>query len=299
MAVADGSEPSGAVIAGGRASKYGRCRRTTAMRCASRRNPRFYGICRIAIARAAVHSCGIRLPIIAPAKGAPMQLNRWNYYSDFVVYPAVVLALSGLALHITPVADWWRCGLLFLAGAIAWTLAEYGLHRFVFHRIPGIREMHEAHHHDQRALIGTSTFVSAPGCLAVMLPPLWLIGGSAFAFGLTGGFLLGYLCYVSVHHLVHHRPARPRGISASPPASGIGSSEPRSSCGNEASLRSLRSHRCVTPQRNRRSIRRRADVFPPASVRENSALSRRAATAPCAGHGRPAWRRRAGDRRRR
>jgi len=138
-----------------------------------------------------------------------MQLNRWNYYSDFVVYPAVVLALSGLALHITPVADWWRCGLLFLAGAIAWTLAEYGLHRFVFHRIPGIREMHEAHHHDQRALIGTSTFVSAPGCLAVMLPPLWLIGGPAFAFGLTGGFLLGYLCYVSVHHLVHHRPARP------------------------------------------------------------------------------------------
>lgn len=60
-----------------------------------------------------------------------MQLNRWNCYSDFVVYPAVVLALSGLALRITPVADWWRCGLLFLAGAIAWTLAEYALHRFV------------------------------------------------------------------------------------------------------------------------------------------------------------------------
>lgn len=45
-----------------------------------------------------------------------------------------------------------------------------------------------------------------------MLPPLWLIGGAAFAFSLTGGFLLGYLCYVSVHHLVHHRPARPGSV---------------------------------------------------------------------------------------
>ena len=53
-----------------------------------------------------------------------MQLNRWNYYGDFVVYPAVVLSLAGLALFLTPAPDWSRCGLQFLVGAIVWTSAH-------------------------------------------------------------------------------------------------------------------------------------------------------------------------------
>lgn len=137
-----------------------------------------------------------------------MQLNRWNYYSDFIVYPALVLALACLALYVTPVAEWWRRALEFSAGIVVWTFAEYILHRFVLHRVPWARDMHEAHHRDQHALIGTSTFVSAPIYLALILPPLWLIGGPASACALTAGFLAGYLWYVSVHHLVHHRPAR-------------------------------------------------------------------------------------------
>lgn len=137
-----------------------------------------------------------------------MQLNRWNYYSDFVVYPIVVVVLAVLALQFTPDAEWWRCASLFIVGLITWTLAEYVLHRFVLHHVPRIREMHEAHHHDQHALIGTSTFVSAPIYLVFSLPPLWWIGGGSFACSLVAGFLLGYLWYVTVHHLVHHRSAR-------------------------------------------------------------------------------------------
>ncbi|MGF6174693.1 sterol desaturase family protein [Ensifer sp. 4252] len=109
---------------------------------------------------------------------------------------------------MTPDTEWWRCELLFFAGIIAWTFVEYLLHRFVLHRIPRIRDMHEAHHRDQQALIKTPTFVSGPAYLVLLVSPLWWGGGLAFAFSLAAGFLFGYLWYVTVHHLVHHRPAR-------------------------------------------------------------------------------------------
>ncbi|RDL48711.1 hypothetical protein BLJAPNOD_04989 [Ensifer sp. M14] len=137
-----------------------------------------------------------------------VQLNRWNYYGDFVVYPVVVVLLAVLALGVPPGAEWWRYGLLFCTGVIAWTFAEYGLHRFVFHRTPRIRDLHEAHHRDPHALIGMPTFTSAPAYLILLLFPLWWIGGLAFACSLTAGFLFGHLWYVTVHHLVHHRGAR-------------------------------------------------------------------------------------------
>jgi sterol desaturase/sphingolipid hydroxylase (fatty acid hydroxylase superfamily) len=137
-----------------------------------------------------------------------VQLNRWNYYGDFVVYPVFVVLLAVLALGVPPGAEWWRYGLLFCTGVIAWTFAEYGLHRFVFHRTPRIRDLHEAHHRDPHALIGMPTFTSAPAYLILLLFPLWWIGGLAFACSLTAGFLFGHLWYVTVHHLVHHRGAR-------------------------------------------------------------------------------------------
>lgn len=137
-----------------------------------------------------------------------VQLNRWNYYADFVIYPVAVVLLVFLALRVTPDAEWWRCGLLVFAGLVAWTFAEYSLHRFVLHCIPRIRDMHEAHHRDPHALTGTPAFVSASAYLFLLLPPLWWGGGLAFACSLTAGILFGHLWYVTVHHLVHHRGAR-------------------------------------------------------------------------------------------
>ncbi len=137
-----------------------------------------------------------------------MQLNRWNYYSGFVVYPAVILILSALALRAAPDVEWWRCASLLVVGVIAWTLAEYCLHRFVLHHVARIRDLHEAHHRDPQALIGLPTVVGAPVSFILLFAPLWWIGGVALACSLTAGFLLGYAWYLVVHHLLHHRPAR-------------------------------------------------------------------------------------------
>lgn len=138
-----------------------------------------------------------------------MPLSRWNYYSRFVVYPVAVAVLAALALLATPSTDWWHCGLQFLAGIVAWTLAEYVLHRFLVRRIPRLRQMYEAHHRDQHALIGISSLVSAPVALVALLAPLWWLGGQEFACSMTAGLLFGYLSYAAAHHLAHHRPARP------------------------------------------------------------------------------------------
>lgn len=138
-----------------------------------------------------------------------MPLTRWSYYSQFAVYPAVVIVLAGLALRMTPATAWWRCGLLFLAAVAAWTLAEYLVHRFVLHGTLRMGEMHEVHHRDHHALVGISPVMIVPACLALLLAPLWCIVGPAFAVSLTAGWLFGYFWCVTAHHLAHHRPARP------------------------------------------------------------------------------------------
>ena len=104
--------------------------------------------------------------------------------------------------------------LSFAAGAATWTLAEYGLHRFVFHgpsaRAPGAAE-HRAHHANpdyfapwwQKAL-------AALAVTGAMLPAVaWLASlGTALAF--TSGFVAAYLLYEVLHRRVHTRAPRGR-----------------------------------------------------------------------------------------
>ena len=55
----------------------------------------------------------------------------------------------------------------FAVGALLWTLVEYLLHRYILHHLPYIKEMHEAHHNEQDALVGESRTVrigADPAC---------------------------------------------------------------------------------------------------------------------------------------
>lgn len=128
-----------------------------------------------------------------------------------------------------PVAAWllWRSvslhgfGALALlamavAGLLAWTLAEYCLHRFVFH-FPAKSKLgkwfvfifHGNHHHDPKDK--TRLVMPPAGGIPIMallylgfglvIPQPWL--QPFFAF-----FIIGYLVYDYIHYATHHFPMR-------------------------------------------------------------------------------------------
>jgi sterol desaturase/sphingolipid hydroxylase (fatty acid hydroxylase superfamily) len=138
-----------------------------------------------------------------------MRLSQASYYADYYVYPIAAATLSGVALYNTPMDHWASWAIAFVGGVVVWTFVEYQLHRWVFHHAPVIKDMHEAHHEDQVALIGTPTWMSLLLFALIVLLPAVLITDLAIGSGLTAGLMLGYLWYVTVHHGVHHWTARP------------------------------------------------------------------------------------------
>lgn len=133
-----------------------------------------------------------------------MHLTKLNYYSDFVVYPLAIVVLAVFGLDHADARQGGKWLALFAASILAWTLIEYVLHRFVFHHVPHIREMHEEHHHAERELLGTPVWLSFVIHLLIVLLPASLLFGLHSASAIAAGIMAGYLWYVSVHHIVHH-----------------------------------------------------------------------------------------------
>jgi sterol desaturase/sphingolipid hydroxylase (fatty acid hydroxylase superfamily) len=101
---------------------------------------------------------------------------------------------------------------LIILGIAVWTLAEYTLHRFIFHyefksefgaKIHFI--FHGVHHdypNDSRRLVMPPS-VSIP--LAILFYFIFtLILGNINVAAFFVGFILGYLCYDMTHYAVHH-----------------------------------------------------------------------------------------------
>lgn len=132
-----------------------------------------------------------------------MRLSRVGYYAEFVVYPVLCGGLLVTALWRAP--D--QAGLLaatFVGGAALWTLVEYVMHRVVFHHAPIIKEMHDAHHDDQTALIGTPVWLSLLIFLLLVFAPLWLLTNMVVTAGVSAGMVIGYFLYGAAHHIIHH-----------------------------------------------------------------------------------------------
>lgn len=133
-----------------------------------------------------------------------MRLSKAGYYADFFVYPPMVIGLAGVALRApnsVALAGW---VISCLVGLGFWTLIEYIFHRFVLHRFPLVRDMHDMHHEHPSAFVGTPTWLSLPAIVVGAFLPLWWQINFVIASGITAGVTLGYLAYVGLHHAVHH-----------------------------------------------------------------------------------------------
>jgi sterol desaturase/sphingolipid hydroxylase (fatty acid hydroxylase superfamily) len=138
-----------------------------------------------------------------------MRLSRAGFFADFYVYPTVAATCVAVAAVKEP-SRWLEWGSAVPAGVFAWTFFEYLLHRYVLHHVPWVKEQHDAHHHEQKALIGTPTYLTLLMFLVLMAVPAVLICGIAVGGCLTAGVMLGYLWYAVIHYGLHNWNIRPK-----------------------------------------------------------------------------------------
>ena len=115
------------------------------------------------------------------------QLSAFEYHVDFITVPA----LFALAIWLGPISIW-----QIVAGALLWSLMEYGIHRFLFHKY--FRRDHWAHHVNPSEYIGISGLQVALAYLVALLPAYWLGLTSLYA-----GILIGYMAYITIHYVMH------------------------------------------------------------------------------------------------
>lgn len=127
----------------------------------------------------------------------------WLLYLPFIVYLPYATSQNDHFSVIQIIG-------LFISGLVTWTLAEYLLHRFLFHakvknekskRIQYV--LHGNHHHYPR----DKQRLFMPPVPSIFLASVWEL----FFFGLMGvaslpffsGFILGYLLYGTMHYAIH------------------------------------------------------------------------------------------------
>jgi sterol desaturase/sphingolipid hydroxylase (fatty acid hydroxylase superfamily) len=127
--------------------------------------------------------------------------SRANYRASYAIDFASAVTMGWLGVRA---ADGWPVAVAaFGAGFLAFTFAEYAIHRWLFHGPTGVmRAMHQAHHdgpHDHVAMPCISSAVV--GALAWW--GLSAVAAPAVASFFVCGLLTGYVTYGTVHHLEH------------------------------------------------------------------------------------------------
>jgi sterol desaturase/sphingolipid hydroxylase (fatty acid hydroxylase superfamily) len=129
-------------------------------------------------------------------------LRQIRHFGDFVTVPlasAIFIDMAGVdRLYLV------------LAGLAAWTLLEYLVHRFVFHRYSSLgRRLHQVHHDypndpdAERSSLSTPLIAFPIGFL------LFATAGVEDGSAIFAGLLSGYLAFITVHYTVHRWPIGP------------------------------------------------------------------------------------------
>ena len=101
-----------------------------------------------------------------------------------------------------------------MAGAVSWTAAEYGLHRFAMHELRGrglASREHLSHHADVTYFSPTpKKLASAAGTTVVAFPLATALAGRRWATAFTAGMIGTYFAYEVAHRRTHTHPPRNR-----------------------------------------------------------------------------------------
>lgn len=111
------------------------------------------------------------------------------YYAELIVSPVLVASLLlTSSLRTSDLVP------LFAGGAVAWTLAEYAVHRFVLH---DFMKAHHSIHHARPAVPQLEINWQVWAGFVVV----YLVAGGA----VLAGVLTAYVWYLWVHDCAHHR----------------------------------------------------------------------------------------------
>jgi sterol desaturase/sphingolipid hydroxylase (fatty acid hydroxylase superfamily) len=131
--------------------------------------------------------------------------STFNYWFGYVANAALVLWLVSHVFghghaQLSPAAFVGYA----LTGLVSWTLAEFLLHRYVYHLWTSfLTEGHALHHDKPRALIGVPWYLTT--IALILLFELLAIPLRPASTGVVMGFAwLGYILYCVAHHGSHH-----------------------------------------------------------------------------------------------
>jgi sterol desaturase/sphingolipid hydroxylase (fatty acid hydroxylase superfamily) len=139
------------------------------------------------------------------------KFSRIHPATPFVVYVPVIV-VAAYRTYSRGVGLGAALGLA-TGGLLVWTLAEYFLHRYVFHWYRdtafGRRThflLHGVHHdypNDGDRLV-MPLLTSVPLAVLFYATFFLVFGGARLAEPFFAGFAIGYLCYDGTHYAVHH-----------------------------------------------------------------------------------------------
>jgi|SRR5690554_6916088 len=99
---------------------------------------------------------------------------------------------------------------LFFLGILAWTLAEYLMHRFLYHKIEdatydsGIQYLFHGIHHEYPNDKARLVLPVIPSLLlASVFFGIFYFIMKEYAFVFAPGFVIGYATYMSIHYMLH------------------------------------------------------------------------------------------------
>ena len=162
--------------------------------------------------------------VIYPNKRAPelfrsrfMNVLTWSHPA-FIFGMYLVLAIVFIYIYLAVLEASVRDAILFfLIGFLSWTLAEYILHRFIYHKIKdasydtGFHYMFHGIHH---AYPNDKSKTVLPPVPSIIIAGLFfgifylLLRDVAFVF--SPGFLIGYSIYMWIHTAIHRLPTPKR-----------------------------------------------------------------------------------------
>lgn len=140
------------------------------------------------------------------------KLTRTHITVPVTMFLVAGVVLIWYAYAYTNMAPW-RIGLLFFAGMLTFTFAEYWLHRSVYHidtDTPAKAKFQYTTHGIHHEYPKDKTRLAMPPILAVLVASTFfgifflLMGEAAYAF--FPGFIWGYAGYLTVHYCVHAYP---------------------------------------------------------------------------------------------